>query len=1011
MRIGFHRDVPKALQGDLLPRLDWTPLGNGAVAAALWVSSPEATSIRVGVRARLVEGAEVRFFHPDGGGESHAITPADFHFPHGKADVHVGNGQAAASAQKSGHKKGRVTSEPEILWSPSVAGDMIGIEIMLPSRPIAGASWFRVEKVAHRFVDPRSTHYKALDCPDLHVDVQCRVGEFPAGLEDAVARVEFEAGGASSLCSGTLLNDGDPETSIPYFLTANHCVSTAEVARTVQTTWFYQRGNCDVETLDARTATVAGGAELLATSAQYDSTLLRIRRRLPANIYFAGWDATQVLSDEAVVGIHHPSGEVKKYSAGAVLGKEDSGTVDGAIKLTWDEGVTEGGSSGSALFREGYVIGALSHGNDCGSVVYRDFYGPFADFFPRVCSTLDPFGSCGDGEHDLPSTAATISTGGTGAGAVDEAGDLDYWRVAIPSRGMLITQTTGDVDTVGTLEDEQGGTLATNDDGGTGRNFRIEREVEAGTYFVRVAAAEDSLGEYVLHVDHAPSSIDALPELALQASTDDQAIDAPGEVDRWRVEVETDGFIALSTGGSTDTVGTLENTLGEVLDGDDDGGPSYNFHIERFLPAGTYVLRVRAYDGTGAYTLHARHTPLTDIPVLAADDSAGQIVNPWEGEYWRLDVTSLGVSTLATSGATDTIGALHIASGEQVGTDDDGGSGTNFRIERVLVPGTYYARVGAFQDETGAYAVRAVHAPLADADVFEVGADGRGTGTIDEAGDVDAWRFEVAEPVEVVVRTTGSTDTFGSLEDGSGRALTDNDSGSAENFRIASALESGTYFVRVSGRDSATGSYALLVQARTDVGDTRSAAATLAIEEAQDSAIAPAGDVDYWRIVVPSQGTLVVESEGATDTLGALEDAAGSRLARDDDGGSGRNFRIEHVLAPGVYFLRVSGYQTTTGDYALRTSYTRDALSIPWFLAAPDVPGSRQGFARLINRSDRSGTVRVWAIDDAGTTAGSFVLSLQARQTAHFNSNDLEDGNTQPSASRQESAKAPATGV
>ena len=51
MRIGFHRDVPMAWQGDLLPRLDWTPLGNGTVAAALWVSSPEAISIRVG-RAR-----------------------------------------------------------------------------------------------------------------------------------------------------------------------------------------------------------------------------------------------------------------------------------------------------------------------------------------------------------------------------------------------------------------------------------------------------------------------------------------------------------------------------------------------------------------------------------------------------------------------------------------------------------------------------------------------------------------------------------------------------------------------------------------------------------------------------------------------------------------------------------------------------------------------------------------------------------------------------------------------
>ena len=995
MRIGFHRDVPMAWQGDLLQRLDWTPLGNGAVAAALWVSSPEAISIRVGVRAHLPEGAEVRFFRPDRGGVSHTITPADFHFPLGQPDVQVGNPQEAPSAPNSEHEKGGGTSEPEILWSPSVDGDVIGIEIMLPSLAVTDVSWFRVEKVAHRFVDPGATHYKALDCPDLHVDVQCRVGEFPAGLENAVARVEYEVGGISASCTGTLLNDADSETSIPYFLTANHCVSTAKVARTVQTTWFYQRGSCDVETLDARTTTVAGGAELLATSVPQDSTLLRIRQRLPANVYFAGWDTTPAQSDELVVGIHHPKREVKKYAAGVVLGTEDSEGVDGAIKMTWDEGVTEGGSSGSALFREGHVIGALSHGSNCDSQSYRDFYGSFADFFPRVCSTLDPSGGCGDGQHDLPTTAATIGPAGTGAGVMGEAGDLDYWRVTIPSHGMLIAQTTGDIDTIGALEDEQGRTLATNDDGGTGLNFRIERDVEAGTYFVRVAAAEDSLGAYVLHVDHAPSSIDALPELPLQATSTEHAIGAPGEVDRFRVEVATDGFIALRTSGSTDTVGTLENSLGEVLDSNDDDWPGMrNFRIERFLPAGTYVLRVREFgDETGMYTLHARHTPLADVPALAADGSAGQIVSPAEGNYWRLDVTSFGVSTLATTGPTDTIGTLHIAAGEQVATDDDGGDGPNFRIERLLLPGTYYARVGAFEDRTGTYTVNGEHTPLVDTDVFEVGADGRGTGAIDEAGEVDTWRFEVTEPVEVVVQTTGSMDTFGSLEDGLGRALTNDDGGSGENFRIVDALESGTYFVRVRGYESTTGAYALHVQTDADIGDTRSAAAMLAIEGAQDSAIAPAGDVDYWRIDVPSRGTLVVESDGTTDTLGAIEDVAGSLLARDDDSGSRRNFRIEHQVAPGVYFLRVSGFRTSAGDYTLRLSYTRDALTIPWFLAAHDASSSRQGFARLINRSDRSGTVRVWAIDDAGTTAGSFDLSLQARQTVHFNSNDLENGN------------------
>ena len=990
LRIGFHRDVPKAFQGDLLPRLDWTPLRDGAVAAALLVSSQQATSIRVGVRARLPEGAEIRFFHPRGAGEPHAVvTAADFHFPNGTAAAHAGNGQESGgeAGQAAGSEKARSGPEPEMLWSPSVDADVIGIEITLPSRAAVRTSWFRVEKVAHRFLNARSVRYKALDCPDLHVDVQCRVGEFPAGLENAVALIDYEDEGSSALCSGTLLNDGNPETFIPYFLTANHCIATAKVARTVQATWFYQRESCDGESVDVRRATTAGGAELLATSPRQDSTLLKIRQRLPANVYFAGWDATEVRTDEAVVAIHHPSGEVKKYSAGAVLGKEDSQGVKAALELTWDEGVTEGGSSGSAIFRDGFVIGALSHGDECDSAYYRDYYGPFADFFPRVCSTLDPNGGCGDGEHDLPFTAASIGPGSMAAGAVDEAGDVDYWRVAIPSRGTLSAETTGTTDTVGALENEDGITLATNDDGGAGLNFRIQRDVDAGTYFIRVAAADTSFGDYVLHVDHAPSSIDALPVLSANFDTG-EVIGSPGEVDRWRLEVETNGFVVLSTGGNLDTVGRLEDASGELLGSDDDSGPGTNFRIESLLSAGAYVLDVRAYgDETGVYTLHTSHTPLADVQAVAAGGSAGEIVDPMEGDYWRFDVTSLGISTLASTGSTDTTGALHIASGQQVATDDDSG---NFHIERVLAPGAYYVRVGAFGEATGAYTVLATHAPLADADVFDVGAGGRGTGTLDEAGDVDIWRFEVASAAGLVVETTGSTDTFGSLEDGMGRAWTDDDGGSNQNFRIARHLEPGTYFVRVSGFEDVTGDYELRIGA--DIGDTRAAAAALAIDDAQDSSIGPAGDVDYWRIAVPWRGTVVVESEGDTDTLGTLEDALGGTLAQNDDGGSGRNFRIEHQMAPGIYYVRVRGYRTATGAYTLRMSYTRDVLSIPWFLAAQD-SSARQGFARLINRSARSGTVRIQAIDDAGTTGGSFTLSLQAGQTVHFNSNDLEDGN------------------
>ena len=53
----------------------------------------------------------------------------------------------------------------------------------------------------------------------------------------------------------------------------------------------------------------------------------------------------------------------------------------------------------------------------------------------------------------------------------------------------------------------------------------------------------------------------------------------------------------------------------------------------------------------------------------------------------------------------------------------------------------------------------------------------------------------------------------------------------------------------------------------------------------------------------------------------------------------------------------------------------------------------RQGFLRVINHSDVPGEVSIAAIDDSGTGKDAVWLSLDANQTVHFNSGDLENGN------------------
>ena len=71
---------------------------------------------------------------------------------------------------------------------------------------------------------------------------------------------------------------------------------------------------------------------------------------------------------------------------------------------------------------------------------------------------------------------------------------------------------------------------------------------------------------------------------------------------------------------------------------------------------------------------------------------------------------------------------------------------------------------------------------------------------------------------------------------------------------------------------------------------------------------------------------------------------------------------------------------------------THDLGTAVWLFASASDP-MRQGFARVLNHSDASGTATVTATDDAGRTYEPLTLTLGPRQTAPFNSDDLESGN------------------
>ena len=67
------------------------------------------------------------------------------------------------------------------------------------------------------------------------------------------------------------------------------------------------------------------------------------------------------------------------------------------------------------------------------------------------------------------------------------------------------------------------------------------------------------------------------------------------------------GYYEFYTTGSTDTVGKLCSSSDSQLAYDDDSGDGYNFHIEKYLYAGsTYYIYVKRSSGSGSISLYIR---------------------------------------------------------------------------------------------------------------------------------------------------------------------------------------------------------------------------------------------------------------------------------------------------------------------------------------------------------------------------------------------------------------------
>lgn len=346
----------------------WTETPRGDKVWHLGISSPGAYSLNLTFdQYRLPPGAELYVYTPDGTQVLGAFTEQN--------------------------------NQDDLYFATTLLpGDALIIEYIEPAHA-AFEGLLNLEIVTHAYRDPFAHARGFGHAGWCNLNVACEEAD---DWEDQVNSVVMLVTGSNGFCSGVLVNNTAYDAT-PYVLSANHCYRNPSTV----IFWFnWQSPTCENPPSSPPHDALSGSISR-ARHAASDFWLLEINSEIPEsyNPFFAGWNRTLEASlSEFITGIHHPRGDIKKFSytnggvqAASYLGGPGSGTTH--WRITWSGGTTtEPGSSGSAIFdSEGRVLGQLHGGYAaCGNTL-PDWYGRFGISWngggtnaTRLSNWLDP---------------------------------------------------------------------------------------------------------------------------------------------------------------------------------------------------------------------------------------------------------------------------------------------------------------------------------------------------------------------------------------------------------------------------------------------------------------------------------------------------------------------------------------------------------------------------------------------------------------------------------------------
>lgn len=330
-------------------------------------------------------------------------------------------------------------------WTPPLMGESALVLVTKDEGSEAAPPPLKISEVSHTYptgLDAMQAGIRA-DAGSCNLQVPT---EWQLAAQ-SVGALDFISTPHEVWCTGTLLNS-QAQDATPYFLTANHCLSTSAEAQSLRIWWRFESSS---QTLSARPRSDV--ATLLSTSSTSDYTLLMILGALPDSLSWAGWTTGMPASTTSIVGLHHPNGDSNdadaytRYSIGTIITNcpcTGSLACGNFLSVDWNlnGGVTEPGSSGSGLFLNNssnfQIVGQLYGGcSACGNSNDDDHYGRFDLSYNHIGAQSSPHylavGRDDVYENNESSLTAAFLSAGTYSNLVVKSTDFDWYRVSVPA--------------------------------------------------------------------------------------------------------------------------------------------------------------------------------------------------------------------------------------------------------------------------------------------------------------------------------------------------------------------------------------------------------------------------------------------------------------------------------------------------------------------------------------------------------------------------------------------------